>query len=736
MRPLTGGDALTGPSRKSSFVDNQATTPLAGPRHAPMTYFLANEGSMQQSSLTSRPESRDKQPDFGVESLEETIGGASGETRGHEAEEEKDMDVGEYSDNKAKSEGMKTDLFLSDQPVSASSTRDPSPHHRRSSHVTTSQPLTPLFPASPAPGSSLPSSPKSTSTKSFRHSDEESNVDDSASQAIISSGDEEGDLVSEIQDTAPQLIMPSIKMPSRRPFTERGKNMGNLKVLIAGEHGVGKTSLIKSIVQTCEDIVHVDPLATSPPSLDVPKSKKSRSKSTEVEANKTKKITEVYASTKAYPPWWSEFEESKVLRRRRSMGDTVLERNLCFVDTPGFTTDVNNEPVIAYVVAQLQRTASFHNLSDSDTLSLLGGSGGVFVDVIFYVFQDKVKFQDLDILSRLQRFTNIVPVLAKADTLTADDIASIKSASLNKLLAADIRPFLLGRPFEDAVRYTRDAPPFAISSATASDAENMDASLLMSPDYVQPLIPSELGILVDQIFNRDTVAWLRHSAAKKFIHWRNSAVPSLSSHIPFGISSPGSSSVSPSSSSVLGDPSSQVLVSYAGNSSYALARLADHQHREERLAQVRLAKWAGDLQRSLQNERERFEALTRGDRAIWLTERLGECVLDGTLIPASVGQNMALTRQPPRGASISSTKAGLNDDSRKGVAILNPRDPLGLLHWNERIKKQGWMTFQVLGSFGVIGALAVWFAKSRGVHGEVLGNWNWNWNWNWWGGGE
>lgn len=52
----------------------------------------------------------------------------------------------------------------------------------------------------------------------------------------------------------------------------------------------------------------------------------------------TTHITEVYASTRAYPSWWSELEDGKVLRRRRSSvaGDSVLERNICFVDTPGW----------------------------------------------------------------------------------------------------------------------------------------------------------------------------------------------------------------------------------------------------------------------------------------------------------------------------------------------------------------------------------------------------------------
>lgn len=61
--------------------------------------------------------------------------------------------------------------------------------------------------------------------------------------------------------------------------------------------------------------------------------------SSRAEGQSTKGITEVYASTKPYPTWWSEHEDSKVLRRRKSSTaatETVLERNICFVDTPGY----------------------------------------------------------------------------------------------------------------------------------------------------------------------------------------------------------------------------------------------------------------------------------------------------------------------------------------------------------------------------------------------------------------
>ena len=85
--------------------------------------------------------------------------------------------------------------------------------------------------------------------------------------------------------------------------------------------------MIKSIVQTCEDIVHVDPLTAH----NAPSRHSSRRGGGAEEC--TKKITEVYASTRPYPHWWNEIDDSKVLRRRKSRGieEQVIERNLCFV---------------------------------------------------------------------------------------------------------------------------------------------------------------------------------------------------------------------------------------------------------------------------------------------------------------------------------------------------------------------------------------------------------------------
>ncbi len=254
---------------------------------------------------------------------------------------------------------------------------DHSPHMAHSPPPSMSQSLTSL--SSQPPLSSMPSSPKSTSNRSFRPSDEDSM--DEGSQAVVSSSEDDQPL----RDSSPQLIMPSIKMPSRRPFTERGRDLGRLKILIAGDSGVGKTSLIKSVVQTCEDIVHVDPIP-SHPSIDLPSSSKRKSSSSQTKS--TQRITEVYASTRPYPSWWPEAEETKILRRRKSMGDTVLERNLCFVDTPGCSHGLSKiegiESVVQYIESQLKRSFS-PSEGDSDIIGLLSGSGGSQVDVVFYL---------------------------------------------------------------------------------------------------------------------------------------------------------------------------------------------------------------------------------------------------------------------------------------------------------------------------------------------------------------
>jgi hypothetical protein len=302
--------------------------------------------------------------------------------------------------------------------------------------------------------------------------------------------------------------------------------------------------------------------------------------------------------------------------------------------------------------------------------------------------------------------TNVIPLIARSESFSEEQISSIKEHILSELQAANIRPFLFGLNPDAAQHTYYPSAPFAISTTPSKDNDTMDASLLMSPDYVQPLIESELQALVSQMFDRDTISWLRHSAAKKFIQWRASSTP---------VSKP-QSLYQPLSSSC----SSQVLTAPVGaTTSYALARITDHTQREERIAQVRLANWAADLQRSLQNERARFDALARSERAVWLTERLGECVQDGTIVPISHTRKELQQFETGSGALVKQgTYSRRQERERDMRGAIDVHDPLGLLKLNEEMKRRGWVVLKL----GILGGIAFWITRSlQGV--EVQNGW-------------
>ncbi|CCC11520.1 hypothetical protein SMACR_02178 [Sordaria macrospora] len=578
--------------------------------------------------------------------------------------------------------------------------------------------------------------------------------------------------------SAPQLIMPSIKMPSRRPFTDQGKSMGRLKVLVAGDSGVGKTSLIKAIVQSCKHIVHVDPITPSPmspqPSLKGSVNIKgkqtkggSRPSSRRQSSDGTGQITEVYASTKPYPQWWSEIDDLNVLKRRKSVEDTVLDRNICFVDTPGYGSGSSSmdtiTPVVQYIVSQMQRM-SVNALNDGDMLNMLGGEGGVQIDVVFYLVSNRLRPVDIAYLNQLSPLTNIIFLLSQADLMSPEQISASKEQIQSQLREANIRPFSFSiTPSKTASSSTLSPSPtdpaaqgvYAISSAAGSDHDMMDASLLMSTNYVEPLVPSELTRLVERVFSPDGASWLRHSAARKYVQWRKGLVPEKPS-VPSPTSPSSVFSLSPSSNNGHSRPgtASSFLSRYStsggplgATSSYALARITDHTQREERLAQVRLANWATELQKSLANERAQYEALARNERAVWLTEKIGECVVEGTLVPiASTGGSDRSSRdRSGSNRSLSTSRrrgdTGRNADRQQQQEMglfgfgyhayghghrqhqhqhqqhrqkqrQRETDPLGLMEIADELMYKSLIALEVLGSLGVLGGLAIWVGRN------------------------
>jgi hypothetical protein len=304
--------------------------------------------------------------------------------------------------------------------------------------------------------------------------------------------------------------------------------------------------------------------------------------------------------------------------------------------------------------------------------------------------------------------------LNKTDLLSAEDIQSLKSRCQQLQTALPKLPVFSNpeqsKPDGSVLGITSATYPYTTSCIPGPDKDTMDASLLMSPEYIQPLHPSELSLLIFELFSPTVLAYLRHTAAKKLINWQ-STHPRLStrslSPTPFQADSPVLTSLS--NSGILlphGTGTTPSLSSLDPSTSYALARVADHTQREERFAQIRLSKWAEELQMSLARERERYEKIARSERAVWLVERMGEEVASGNV------DARALVKR--------------DEWARDGGRIRpNQHDPLGILNFQETMRTKGWLAFQVVGSMGVVGGLVVWFV--RNVNWNAWTEWMEHW---------
>ena len=313
-----------------------------------------------------------------------------------------------------------------------------------------------------------------------------------------------------------------------------------------------------------------------------------------------------------------------------------------------------------------------------------------------------LKDEDIIFLQHLAAITNVIPLIAKSDTLSPEETEVLKRSTSEKLQHAEIRPFAFDR--EAAIA----SHPYTVCAAPSDDDDNMDASMLMSSEYVQPLIPSELADLVQQIFDPNNIAYMRHLAARKLVFAQSSKALTVSNFSSRTTLSLNERRPLASSTSTAHSPTtSRAMVSYTnGMSPYIQARIADHTQQEEKLAQIRLARWAGELQRSLENERARYEAIARGERVVWLTDRMGECINDGSLVPV---QNSTLAARTEKGLEASRLEIPRLSGHR---GLLDPGDPLGLLRWNEIMKRKGWIAIQVAGGFGILGAMTVWIWRT------------------------
>ncbi|KAG6067935.1 hypothetical protein E4U32_002410 [Claviceps aff. humidiphila group G2b] len=407
-----------------------------------------------------------------------------------------DHDAGEKDGSNMPSQSRKQHAHASAQESECSSEQSELGHPPSISQSNQGAPSpfsTPVKPAAFRPDSigSDPSSPGDTS--SFTMSEDPRSLSPSFSELPRRSSPGLSQAVSGLAE-APQLVMPSLTVPRRRSFSETGKSLGKLKILVTGQAGIGKKSLILAIAQSCTHIVHMDSMQSA--------------------RKNTPRIT--YASTRP-KPWWKAYQGQKLAKRRPSiLLDEVLDRNICFVDCNAHTgSSETSFPAVEYVESQLAHL--LHSpIDDVNLCALLSGDTEPNVDVVLYLLSSKgPSFLDIGCMKKLQQKTNVISLLALADHIPIDQLGATKQRISQQLKLADIDCFSFSQTSSDL-----ESPSvYAVSSVTRLDYDTIDASILMASDYQPPLLRTDLDSLVTDIMSVDGSSWLRHSAASRAVYW-------------------------------------------------------------------------------------------------------------------------------------------------------------------------------------------------------------------------
>jgi hypothetical protein len=268
----------------------------------------------------------------------------------------------------------------------------------------------------------------------------------------------------------------------------------------------------------------------------------------------------------------------------------------------------------------------------------------------------------MQFLLALQQVTNVIPVVSHADTLSVEEVASIKETVAQQLEDNYVRPFT----FSTSGTPEGTVAVYAISSSPGSEFDLTDASLLVNSEYIQPLVTTDLARLVDDIFCPNGASWLRHSAGKVYLEWRRR-------HTQYGYGM--DLCLAPRLSIQDLAPAGGIL---------RWRRDIGSSRTDEEL----LEDWAAALRRSLTNNGVQNAQLLRiahrpSDLAVARTRRHGK------------GGSRRLKMAEPK----------------------THQDPLGLLEILGTIKSRGQTIVEVVGTVGVLGTFGVWmwYAGGPGV---------------------
>ncbi|CAD5205443.1 unnamed protein product [Bursaphelenchus okinawaensis] len=157
----------------------------------------------------------------------------------------------------------------------------------------------------------------------------------------------------------------------------------------------------------------------------------------------------------------------KVNAKTLALEEDGVNLNVTFVDTPGFGDFVDNkncwEPIVKYID---DRFAEY--LNEETKIERQPKIEDKRVHALLYFIPPSRGLSELDImaLKALHDRVNIIPVIAKADTLTADELTDLKNTLLDQFTEHQIKLYEFPAPYESGKNKKetdfRDRIPFAV----------------------------------------------------------------------------------------------------------------------------------------------------------------------------------------------------------------------------------------------------------------------------------
>lgn len=184
-------------------------------------------------------------------------------------------------------------------------------------------------------------------------------------------------------------------------------------------------------------------------------------------------LTDIYNATEYPGPTHRVKKTVAVETTRVMMKENGVNLLLTIVDTPGFGDAVDNSncwtPVIEYIESK------YEDYLNAEARVTRKQTPDQRVHCCFYFIQPSghgLKSLDIEFMKRLCDKVNIIPVIAKADTLTSDECSLFKKQVLNEIAQNKIKIYEFPDPLEDDEeqklnKSLRERVPFAVVGSNA-----------------------------------------------------------------------------------------------------------------------------------------------------------------------------------------------------------------------------------------------------------------------------